>query len=1791
MTSTFISCLCLLVVLGSAVAYHAGFVVSLVVQLLARRRVKWLRIECISFYPFAVTGVELTLRATRSSPEATLRLHGFRILFDVWKLLDPPPRFIDGDSATSAPVRREPALRFLFDGLFLSSIGLWYEFFLDPSSSSSSSTRPVGPPTSDCGRDITGITSLNVKRYSWSSAPAVVAASSVQQLLMRFVDISFNELGFHFEFPAHGSKVVGHTARMALLFPGTTGSPSMRCAAHFDQGGVLEIFQSGEQALRFDSGQAVVVADLHIPSKIQEVTVSLCGDKQEMHVHVEAFLAWLARYQAAEDNSAEKKMALGLRVSGNMSVSAQCDAMTVLLRDPRCPGPLRLSLQQWRAGLKSYFLTGGDSAVRTYKGQSVYGLLPERDLFYAATGVEPRCCDSEQSSPDPSHQSQTGLRSEKPPQQRMSSNRDKVMSAAILRMEFHTEQQQGREGGAAVIDSVHALKVQRELNEGLFIDEDRQEGFIGCVRFEDISANLLDWLIVLKDTADRIPSSRFSHDKNSHVLLRVPAFIFSTQPVSFEYLRLLNAKGGLQPSGATAVAVPHPIDCSEHEQDGCRSRVSLVGQVVPLNELHELPLDRNRSAVFSFSDLEVTKTLSSGDTDSSFEVRSTLFRAETVTLVDELCKQFNIETPGRPPSYHEPPGSGRTDRHRPEEEQFVTGTRFLFPSLAVRFRSTAVGPAFESFRSEVFECDLSNGPCDVHVGMLYSPFASLSAFEMVWTGPRTVATLGSLHIEGSAAGAVKAKLGWDTLRAGSQRVTARMEYMSAAARSKTPPCSVPTAPTAPPPNPSDDDCMPMTTTIIPYIEVTIAVAISPEFEIDYAQLSDSRSSDVAIDIDRKTKKMKLILANFKALSSFGDISNSVQFERLDAKLTNYPEHPLLVLNGFRMDERVVSLGPNDSFLEGLPRNVSNCLSHLERVKSKTVVGITLDRLLMHASVRMELGPIADFLSSQMAAYSAAVQSTSDDSDGEDFSGARLLSYSPYQLSVALDHWEVSMDAHYGAGYEVDFLLLRGEGVQLSVDSTKHPVAVQDQLTALDRLPSDCDDCFLYDPVSGGFVCASFRSLKVAFRSAPDPLLVVDSASCNGTIYYANIVDPRIAIQSSEVLLWDSSSGHRAHFCIPPLHPSTQDNNQACLSLLRPSTARGACLPLFARTSKSAAPRKIYLDLSTDCRSAMFAVHPSTSQSIDAVNAVVDCIALNNDTSPTLSMWDSLRYWMHGNFTCSARQLYLHVHAEDYMTQRVTLRVSVESLRWFLDSCSFSTTTQNIVVDAEVTSKLIGNPRRSNVTAARSSSGGSSSSSHSAVVTKLFSIPAMVMSLRHSADVARQEGHQTDHPIQHRGGFSHHEVHLQPLPPPADSSSYSYYYDKFESFRSDRSSFKWEVEMRVAAAAPQAAAGGGGGGGGETAAPTHFNLRVDHIVCVIDALTGHSSDRSQTPPCDGSSESSSVSVGIYNKSLRKSAIDHPQMIDLASTIELQLMFDKVMVSSWPSDTNRGGFVMEVGGSDVQLRLKRGKATEEGDEALQPLKIDHFYVETSLVELYVRDWSCLPLTGGPSSTRPSMGRRAGRGRTSSPWKTADTSPPSNSYVDIARLFEPIHKLGHCSKMLISLTESGEVCRTDGAFVKTGVLEWVAIADTGNSSRQRPTFLIGKDRAALMQQSRPIVTAATSVLHRLVLHPRKSAHYFRRRTLSSNRSSVCSAASGGGKNHRHLRINTRAAADDLGSSFGNKIWGLRVTDLRLLFTIGIRDILFGYVARTMDLLTAGGGGERSSLPVCCCFVGYII
>jgi hypothetical protein len=59
----------------------------------------------------------------------------------------------------------------------------------------------------------------------------------------------------------------------------------------------------------------------------------------------------------------------------------------------------------------------------------------------------------------------------------------------------------------------------------------------------------------------------------------------------------------------------------------------------------------------------------------------------------------------------------------------------------------------------------------------------------------------------------------------------------------------------------------------------------------------------------------------------------------------------------------------------------------------------------------------------------------------------------------------------------------------------------------------------------------------------------------------------------------------------------------------------------------------------------------------------------------------------------------------------------------------------------------------------------------------------------------------------------------------------------------------------------------------------------------------------------------------------------------------------------------------------------------------------------------------------------------------------------------------------------------------------------------------------------------------------------------------------------------LNGLKAMDSNQSSFGNKILGLKVIDCRILFTINIRDVLYSYTTRAMDLFSPNESDDNSS------------
>ena len=54
-------------------------------------------------------------------------------------------------------------------------------------------------------------------------------------------------------------------------------------------------------------------------------------------------------------------------------------------------------------------------------------------------------------------------------------------------------------------------------------------------------------------------------------------------------------------------------------------------------------------------------------------------------------------------------------------------------------------------------------------------------------------------------------------------------------------------------------------------------------------------------------------------------------------------------------------------------------------------------------------------------------------------------------------------------------------------------------------------------------------------------------------------------------------------------------------------------------------------------------------------------------------------------------------------------------------------------------------------------------------------------------------------------------------------------------------------------------------------------------------------------------------------------------------------------------------------------------------------------------------------------------------------------------------------------------------------------------------------------------------------------------------------------------HMTGNAPKGSGAISSYFGNKIWGMRVVDLRLLWTLEIRDVIFSYVSRYFKQMEA--------------------
>ena len=82
----------------------------------------------------------------------------------------------------------------------------------------------------------------------------------------------------------------------------------------------------------------------------------------------------------------------------------------------------------------------------------------------------------------------------------------------------------------AYVSGVSFSKLCKVFTASPYVDDDEQVIKVDQVHFRGVEPELLHWLFFLQNMSDRLPNSRFSHPKLSHMSISINSLCFGTEP-------------------------------------------------------------------------------------------------------------------------------------------------------------------------------------------------------------------------------------------------------------------------------------------------------------------------------------------------------------------------------------------------------------------------------------------------------------------------------------------------------------------------------------------------------------------------------------------------------------------------------------------------------------------------------------------------------------------------------------------------------------------------------------------------------------------------------------------------------------------------------------------------------------------------------------------------------------------------------------------------------------------------------------------------------------------------------------------------------------------------------------------------------------------------------------------------------------------------------------------------------------------------------------------------------------
>eukprot|EP00981_Chlorochromonas_danica_P010154 scaffold3051_cov167-Ochromonas_danica.AAC.13 len=1058
---------------------------------------------------------------------------------------DLPRRIVSFLTRQPSPKIPHPLITIVFDSFYANSGHIQFRHFLEPGSKA----RPIAVPSPPNPLVVTLSRFIFFRFFFTLQDVFVESVIAVKYFFMNFliklVEVDFQRISFDFSLPLHSCAIQGYADKLNVMFLSSTelGNEGFNLLVIIE-GGALEIFDDGLLAVHYVGHAARVSLHYHHPTRMQDIYINLYGQEDDLALKLKGFLSFYHKYQRAEDAAYEVKLARGLPTTGKMSFSVDFEHMKVSVEDDRCPKLIVILLDRIHAELCNFPLTLNQE--RTHKGRKCDTSSMSKDrlipfLLEKVTNLGP--------------------------------NLTKCMKMTCLKASFHTKKRttspslhtmfadiEESEIERYVVREASMIKTLQVHNEGDFMDDDLLQLSASYVNFEHMETELLQWMVTLQDTADRLPIPRFNHRKRVRMTFAMNDILFSVQPVA------------------------HSLDI-----------LSFIPTSMGLR-MPSCPLDDNRWVVFSMKNLSAERKGQSGVLLSWYGLQMDKLEISTYQPLADFLKQHDLH--GASPSNSQAQGGEGGEGMRVGGEKAVDYRREVFHTIISSYDSPST-PSFNSSKSsrieklylasiwqieafdiafwlsakldfEFFKCKTFTIDMDTTFlpkatsSSATTPSKSRYSFmkisshiphvmgmEITWIRGNMSVQIEQMHLNASTFSGLHFLSVFQMIRQSINRINFNISsakarspdlskaqiplgnvhyYVKSSATagnsSNVQNSSTNSAPT--PPGESVSDANPVTRVLVR--QMTMGFAVEYDSNANGIDPFSDSSHAVNVDEEEKRKKNHCLLCSFHSLVyESSQTRKGLELLACEMHLSKYSQAPFMALTSLammkkqeagqsvaqmdcRLGEWIVHLHPLmetgvlvDGLLMQFQAYKVATKKHIDRLRLAMERRINdLSLLSSSLSIMEPSSPLTNPVEPAISPSPSNTPSAASSDNGF------------YIAVVEIGNWEIHFDGPWNQILKPDLVVISYKKFKFSLTQTKTIEEIEAQITLLDLGSTDklsTDNALHYVNITGGLVDCQIGEMEVNLTMQKESLISLGQWKWSGWMYQASVEDDRIPLEA------------------------------------------------------------------------------------------------------------------------------------------------------------------------------------------------------------------------------------------------------------------------------------------------------------------------------------------------------------------------------------------------------------------------------------------------------------------------------------------------------------------------------------------------------------------------------------------------------------------------------------------------------------------------------------------------------